>query len=94
MQRKINNWYRFYKDEDWIKSNTESRTEFDYSKVSSLELFTGTHPAVIQNRIKRKNWKFDHDISKRNYTLKEKIKRLISNILGFRVGEYKNYKIH
>lgn len=93
MQRKINNWYRFYKDEDWIKSNTESRTEFDYSKVSSLELFTDTHPAVIQNRIKRKNWKFDHDVSKRSYSVKESIKRLVSKLFGYRIGEYKNYKI-
>lgn len=93
MRNKINNWYKFYKDEAWIKSNTNNQNEFDYSQVSSLELFTETHPAVMQDRIKRKNWKFNHDISKRNYTLKEKAKRVISALFGYRIGEYKNYKI-
>ncbi len=93
MRKKINNWYKFYKDEAWIKSNANNQNEFDYGQVSSLELFTEAHPAVMQERIKRKNWKFNYDISKRNYTLKEKAKRGISALLGYRIGEYKNYKI-
>jgi hypothetical protein len=43
----------------------------------------------MARRISEKNWKFDFDVSKKNYSLKERIKRLI----GFRIGEYKNYKI-
>jgi deoxyadenosine/deoxycytidine kinase len=63
--------------------------EFDYSQIDSLALFLDTHPSVMTKRISEKNWKFDFDVSKKNYSLKERIKRLI----GFRIGEYKNYKI-
>jgi hypothetical protein len=93
MQKKIKNWYRFYVDENWVSKNVPDQNEFDYSKVSSLELFMEDHPQVMKDRIARKNWKFDYDISKRNYTTKERIKRLISNLVGYRIGEYKNYKM-
>ncbi len=92
MQRKIINWYTFYKDEAWVNNYTPAE-EFDYGQVNSLELFNETHPAVMQTRIARKNWKFDHDISKKRYSAKEKVKRFISSLIGYRIGEYKNYKI-
>ena len=93
MQKKIKNWYGFYVDENWVSKNVPDQNEFDYSKVSSLEFFTEGHPQVMKDRIARKNWKFDYDISKRNYTTKEKVKRLISNLIRHRIGEYKNYKM-
>jgi hypothetical protein len=93
MQRKINNWYRYYRNDSWINNYASKSEEFDYSQVSSLELFDEDHPAVMRSRIADKNWKFDHDISMKKYSLKERIKRFLSNILGYRVGEYKNYKI-
>jgi len=92
MQKKINNWYKFYRDEAWINNYTPDE-EFDYGQVNSLELFQESHPNVMLARIARKNWKFDHDISKKRYSAKEKIKRFISSLIGYRIGEYKNYKI-
>ncbi|MEY4930598.1 MAG: hypothetical protein RI909_1322 [Bacteroidota bacterium] len=92
MQKKINNWYKFYRDEAWINNYTPDE-EFDYGQVNSLELFHDSHPNVMLARINRKNWKFDHDISKKRYSGKEKVKRFISSLIGYRIGEYKNYKI-
>lgn len=79
----------FYHDENWINENMAKASEFDYTNIDSLELFTETHPIVMSNRIARKNWKFDFDVTKKKYSLKEKLKRLV----GYRIGEYKNYKI-
>lgn len=93
MQKKINNWYKFYRDDSWINNHVVPDQEFDYGNVSSLELFTGSHPEVMLPRIERKNWKFDYDISRKKYSTKEKIKRFISFLIGYRIGEYKNYKI-
>ena len=93
MQKKINNWYKFYRDDSWINSHAVMDGEFDYGQVSSLEPFNEDHPAVMRSRIEKKNWKFDHDISMKKYSPKERVKRFVSNILGYRVGEYKNYKI-
>jgi hypothetical protein len=93
MQNKIYNWYKFYKDEAWVNTHVVQDEEYDYSNVNSLELFTDTHPNVMRDRITRKNWKFDHDISNKKYSAKEKAKRFISSLIGYRIGEYKNYKI-
>lgn len=89
MQRKQTSFSSLYHNDQWVNEQMATASEFDYTNIDSLELFTGSHPAVMKNRIARKNWKFDHDVSKRNYSFKEKLKRLV----GFRIGEYKNYKI-
>jgi Glycosyl transferase family 2 len=93
MQRKIYNWYKFYKEEAWVNNNVVQEQEFDYGVVSSLELFQETHPKVMQPRIEKMNWKFKHDISLKKYSTREKAKRFLSGLLGYRIGEYKNYKI-
>ncbi|HEV8513551.1 MAG TPA: glycosyltransferase family 2 protein, partial [Cyclobacteriaceae bacterium] len=93
MQQKKLNWNTFYFDDEWINKNVVKAEEFDYNKVDSLARFDGTHPQALIERIKKINWKFDHDISKKNYSLKEKIKRFIYLLTGYRIGEYKNYRI-
>ena len=93
MHAKMQGWLHFYNDDQWIEKHATPVTEFDFSKVDSLALFNETHPAVMKDRIGRLNWKFDHNISMNRYTSKERIKRFISRLLGFRIGEYKNYRI-
>jgi len=89
MQRKQRAFSSLYHDDSWVDEHVAKADEFDYSRVDSLEVFKETHPAVMKQRIEQKNWKFDFDVSKKNYSLKERLKRLV----GIRIGEYKNYKI-
>jgi hypothetical protein len=89
MQRKQRAFSSLYHDDNWVDEHVAKADEFDYRNIDSLELFNDTHPQVMKERIEKKNWKFDFDVSKKNYLFKEKIKRF----LGFRLGEYKNYKI-
>ena len=89
MQQKQRTFGSYYHDDHWLENNIAKAEEFDYSNIDSLELFKETHPAVLSHRIEQKNWKFDYDVTKKNYSFKERIKRLF----GFRIGEYKNYKI-
>ncbi len=93
MQKKVEGYFKYYYTDDQIKSNVELADEYNFSKIDSLNLFKETHPAVMIERIERLNWKFDHDISRKNYTHKEKIKRFIKILTGLRIGEYRNYKI-
>ncbi|HRP02763.1 MAG TPA: glycosyltransferase family 2 protein [Candidatus Kapabacteria bacterium] len=92
-QAKHEEFYKLWHTDEWMNQNIEKRDEFDYSKVDALDLFVGSHPEVMKDRVMNKNWKFDHDLSFKNYRNKEKIQRLIEKITGYRVGEYKNYKI-
>ena len=89
MQHKQRAFSSLYHDDKWVDEHVAKAAEFDYSQIDSLALFLDTHPSVMAKRISEKNWKFDFDVSKKNYSLKERIKRFV----GFRIGEYKNYKI-
>ncbi|HRI78564.1 MAG TPA: glycosyltransferase family 2 protein [Cyclobacteriaceae bacterium] len=93
MQRKQKAFSHFYHDDQWIQSNLLKSEAFDYSQIDSLERFKGVHPLVMQERINRVNWKFDHDLSRNTLTLRERLKRLASAIFGYRIGEYRNYRI-
>lgn len=66
---------------------------FDYAQTDSVAWFKGTHPMVIQPRINKMNWEFELDPTKRNLSFKLKFLHWIEEKTGWRVGEYKNYKI-
>jgi len=90
-QLKQEEFNKLWHDDEWIKQNIKITDEFDYSEVDSLDVFKETHPSVMIERINKSNWKFEYDISKKNYSTKEKIKRFIEKVSGQRIGEYKNY---
>ncbi|MER2997702.1 glycosyltransferase family 2 protein [Pontibacter populi] len=93
MQGKRESFNRLYHSDEWVEKNIATVEEFDYSGVDALGLFKGTHPAVMQSRINRVNWKFDYDLSYRRFSLKDRIRMFVESITGYRLWEYKNYKI-
>lgn len=94
MRRKQVAFSQLYHDDRWVEQNVPREEDFDYSQIDSLVRFEGTHPKVMEVRIRRLNWAFDHDLSKNRLTFRERLKRLASVLLmGYRVGEYKNYKL-
>ena len=92
-QAKQHAFHRLWHDEEWLKKNISAANEFDYSQIDSLAKFTGTHPAVMQQRIQQKNWAFSFDPTKRKTAFKMKVLMLTEKLTGWRVGEYKNYKL-
>ena len=75
------------------KISKEETDHFDYSAIDSLTRFTGSHPRVMQQRISKKNWSFEHDISRKNFTFKGRILHWIENVTGKRLFDYRNYNI-
>ena len=67
-------------------------SSYDYSEIDSLELFKGTHPAVMQDRVKSKNWSFDFDISRKKFSLSKRILYWIEKMTGKRLFNYENYE--
>jgi hypothetical protein len=67
--------------------------DFAFSLVNALHKFTGTHPAVMQQRIRNMSWTFEYDISKNTFKVKDRFKNFIEKLTGKRVFSYKNYKI-
>ncbi len=93
MQQKQEDFHKLWHDDNWVKKNVPKRHEFDYSNINSLTAFSETHPKVMNYRLKQSNWKFDFDLSYKNYSCKDRFKLLIEKLCGYRIGEYKNYKI-
>jgi hypothetical protein len=80
-------------NEDIDSNNLFKNDMVDYHSVDLLEKFTGSHPEIIKERIKMKNWHFDHDLSKNNSPLKHRFKKWVEDHFGFIPFEYRNYKI-
>lgn len=67
---------------------------FDYTDIDALEKFSGTHPAVMKDRIAKVNWQFEYDPSFNQLKLKDRFKNMLEKITGKRFFDYKNYKIY
>ncbi|HCM76903.1 MAG TPA: glycosyl transferase [Cytophagales bacterium] len=93
MQGKRRSFNHFYFDDAWIDKHVGTAESFDYTGIDALRPFEGTHPMVMKPRIEAMNWKFDHDITKNSLKLKDRAKRLIERLTGWRMGEFRNYKI-
>lgn len=93
MQRKQEDFPKLWFDDEWVKQNVEAVPVFNYEKhVKSLAPFTGSHPAVMKQRISSHNWTFDFDPSFSKKSLKDKVKRLAWVLLRWDIN-YKNYKL-
>ncbi len=95
MQEKIDSVKAFYKgiSEEEAKK-LASQSEFNYGEeYDALTKFEGTHPKVMQERIKRLNWEVNVDLSKIHMKLKYRILYRIEKMFGVRLFEYRNYRV-
>ncbi len=65
---------------------------FNFEDFDSLAKFTGTHPAVMQQRISNLNWSLQIDVSQKKFSLKQKILYYFEKLLGIRLFDFKNHK--
>lgn len=95
MQEKVEAVKLFYDDiseEEAEKLATQQ--EFNYSaEYDALAKFEGSHPAVMNERIKRLNWALEVDVKRVNMKLKYRLLYTIEKRFGVRLFEYRNYKL-
>lgn len=78
----------------FVLTEAEMQIQYDYHLIDKLAAFTGTHPLVIKNKIEDVNWEFEFDVTKtQKMKLKHKVSFFIESLTGYRIGEYKNYKL-
>ena len=92
-QIKQKQFHRLWHDDSMLDKMVTNKEEFDYSTIDSLQKFQETHPQLMKERINAQNWKFDFDLSRKNFTLKTRFLYYFEKITGIRIGEYKNYKL-
>jgi hypothetical protein len=91
---KFGYFYKFWHTDEQMNAAKEYADNFLFENhIDSLAKFTGTHPAVMNDRIKRLNLSFDFDISQKRYSPRVKFLTFIERLSGWRIGEYKNFKL-
>ena len=83
----------FWHDDTQMQKIISSPDYYDFSGFDSLEKFTDTHPIVMKERIIRKNWAIDLDISKKKFSLKNLILYYFEKWTGIRPFDFRNYKV-
>ena len=92
-QAKQKQFHRLWHNDEKVNKIVGQDDDFDYSVIDSLSHFTGAHPAVMKDRIARQNWKFSFDPTLKRLSVKSRLKMFIEKYTGWRVGEYKNYRL-
>lgn len=69
-----------------------SKSVYDYIQANEPVIpFSGTHPAIMHERIQKQNWPFKPDDQLRYASKKDRFKRMITRYTGWHIGEYRNY---
>jgi hypothetical protein len=92
-QLKNESFHRYWHDDAWMEQHISQATQSDYNLLEALKPFEGTHPAVMQERIRRMDWTYDYDPSRKKMSFKNRLKKAIQIVTGYLPGEYKNYRI-
>ena len=93
MQKKNNYFNSFWHDDKWLEQNNSKKDEYDYSIVDSVKSFQGTHPLLMKQLVDAQDWEFQFDPKQAKFSVKGKFLFVVENLTGWRIGEYKNYKI-
>jgi hypothetical protein len=92
MQLKQESFNKLWHDDNWMEENIVKSDFFEYEEhISQLKVFDGSHPQLMKDRINRKNWKFDFDISRNKRSFKDLLKDFLKKI-GIN-SNYQNYRL-
>lgn len=94
MAKKSNNFKSFYGETDFSNEPAELfEKQFNLHWVDRVAPFTQSHPSVMKHIIEKNDFRFLHDKSKAVWRKSDRLLQPIEDWLGFKFGEYKNYKI-
>ena len=91
-REKQQNFHKMWHSDEKVKTMVKE-LPFDYSQIDALEIYTGTHPAVMKDRIRKMDWEFQFDTGKRKMKLKDSLLFYIEKYTGKRLFEYRNYRL-
>lgn len=92
-QQKQLNFNKLWHSDEAAKLRVGDSEIYKYNDLEPIEKFKGLHPKAMLPRIAAVNWQFENDPTFVKLTLKEKISFWMEKYTGWRVGEYKNYKL-
>jgi hypothetical protein len=97
-QEKQKEFGKWWNDDNWHKGWLEYKekqgSNYRYEEnIDSINLFTGTHPSVMKQRVKNEDWEFNFELKQKRFkNLKYRLSYYFEKITGIRPFEYRNYK--
>ena len=83
----------YWHNNEEMKGYEKVPDAYDFNDYDSLEKFTGTHPLVMVDRIVRKNWQVELDLTKKRFSLKDKLLYYFEKLTLIRLFDFRNYRI-
>jgi hypothetical protein len=93
MKQKMYNAGKLWHSDEQMNEFLQSGEFFDFNEYDSVARYKETHPAVMKDRIHRKNWNLQLDTSKKNFSFKNRVLYWIEKLTGRRLFTYANYRI-
>lgn len=94
MKQKQKNVSRFWvEDSRELDAYLSSEDYFDFTEYDSLEIFNGTHPAVMLSRIEKQNWKLNLDTGRKKMDFRNKVLYWFEKLTGKRLFTFSNHRI-
>jgi hypothetical protein len=94
MQEKRRNMIDLWQDKAGENQEIVKTDIFDFNEdIDSIEKFAGTHPNVMKRRITDQNWTVKLDLSKKKFSLKDRLLYWYEKKTGIRLFDFKNYRI-
>lgn len=93
IMNKMRNFHTYYHTGQDLEAVVSKVDDFDYSRIDAVRSFGDTHPKVMDDLVKSLNWHVELDESKFKFNLKDSILYWFEKNFGYRLFEYKNYKI-
>jgi hypothetical protein len=91
-KQKLQHFNRLWHSDAWVEAAVPTDKPYLYDGSVPLERFDGSHPAVMQSRIAAANWQFSVDPTRAVWPWKDRLTRWTERWLGWRPGEYRNYR--
>ncbi len=92
MQGKQASFNKYWHDDAWMKHHVPEVEEYAYDGKEPLRRFEGTHPAAMRRRVAAMNWRFEGNPAAVPLRTKDRLKLAVEAVIGWRPGEYKNYR--
>lgn len=93
LKNKLTKFHSYWHTNEWIEKNLHHDPKFDFGETEILNRFEGSHPEVMSNRIKNMDWTYERDLRTQRIPMIHRVRKLVENLTGWRMGEYRNYKL-
>jgi hypothetical protein len=93
IKSKMRNFNTLYFTGGKLEEKLDKLTHFDYSAIEEVSVFNDTHPKVMEELVNRLNWHVQFDEKKIKISFKDSLLYWFEKNFGYRLFEYKNYRI-